>query len=354
MKKVILAQTIVMTVLMGCSFSKDTDKFTHAMTVQTTERTSNSLQNIILFEPKSALVEALKNKNAQQINSHFADGSTPLENAANRGNEDIIRLLIKAGASPFIVNRTSGSSLFLESLKVISKEEAKNPTYNQTFNVKMLATAFIMKNVGELLKNRSYDTLLEYIIQMNIPASVVLTNYNSLHKLERLPAPALERLLNTPSFQNDLTIPIVVKKPYQLFAGELERQLDESTAHLALLEFLSKKMPSQLFGLQHYAEEEDRTYYFNPAFLMTWRNSRQSAKHQHLIEKIQELSHFPKDVVAVYCQGSCAPPSDTKSAVYLADLDLGESGKDQVFLTEVLEYLDADFWEPAATERDEE
>lgn len=349
MKKVILAQTIVMTVLMGCSFSKETGK-EHLIEANKVQKEEDSFQSAILTASSVTLQEILATKSPSQMNINFADGSTPLENAALRGNRDIAKLVIKAGGSPFKINSKTGVSIFLESVPATKTSLRSSSILLEKYMINGLAKRFISKNIDNFVGTRNYDGLLEYLELLEVPASIVLNNFK-YSRYERIPAPVVARLISLPSFINDQTVSQTLKDPVDLFKKILEDQLETPHPSLSLLEFLTHKYPEKIFGIRYYCEQEDITFYVNPALLLNGRNAKYKPKHSHLAEKLNQLSRFSPGDIALYCKGNCDSSEANNIATAERMSQLTNKALQTIIEDALADQLNS-FWGPDETEGD--
>lgn len=349
MKKVITLSIALMTVLMGCSFSKDSSDNKSVNNVAVLSNPESRFQEEIRFASSEGLSAELKKMSANELNQQFPDGTTPLEVAIERGNISVINLLIKSGASPFIVNKKTNLSPFDEYL--LTKKELKSQAFFTARGIAISnSISFTQSQIRHFVSVGLYQDLYNLVIRNNIPASVFLNFFNETSFAERLPKEIIERLLLAPSFENDLTIPQYLRRPHRLFFFELERQLKEALPSFAMLEFISRKTPQNIYGYDHYNSDEDRTYFLNPAVLLEWRNIRTQARHQDKVKIIEKLSNFPAGVAALYCDGSCKHISEAKNSISKDDLKNNERFFNSPLLDNALESRFGAFWDTSDRE----
>ncbi|WP_374031229.1 hypothetical protein [Bdellovibrio bacteriovorus] len=348
MKKVILAQTIVMTVLMGCSFSKDHEKAPEkngAANIGTISK--NSFQTMILEEDTTTLKDYIQSKSITELNTTFPDGSTALENAVLRGNSDVIRNLIQFGASPFVANKTTQRSIYQE--VSILKIEGKTPSSIDRFKNEALSLGKgrAQSQIRKLLKSKAHDELLSFVSDYQVPASeVVEAIVRKSYKDFEIPLAVIEKLLKLPSMQNDDVFPFVVKRPSDLLLNEVSKQLNQVTPHFAFADFISAKLPGKLHGFQHYDKKEDRTYFVNPSLLLWWRNIKYTSRHEAFKPYIEKITRFPVEMAAYYCDGKCELIEEAKNSITIDQLQNSEKYWGNTILNDSLDNATGDFWYP--------
>lgn len=347
MKKVILAQTIAMTVLMGCSFSMDPDEPTTISEAQETQLTNqNVFQNLILKGELKELKEAIQSKSHADLNQNFPDGSTPLENGTLRGDIEIIRHLVKFGASPFVANSITKKSLYQDVNSLIL--EQKKPTSLEVFKYQALQEGISRSKlkIRTLLKNKSFNEILDFVAIDLTPATTIIPEITSSYYDGEIPLATMEKIIKTPSMQGDEFIENLIKKTPSLLLHEIDLQLNKSFPHFALAEFISGKIPNKVHGYHHYSAKEDRSYFVNPSLLLWWRNIRYPALHENFGTHLQKITHFPETLAAVYCSGKCKNIEDAKFSITIDDLSNHESYWGNTILNDSLEAVEADFWNP--------
>ncbi|WP_374034051.1 hypothetical protein ACES2I_15865 [Bdellovibrio bacteriovorus] len=351
MKKVILAQTIVMTVLMGCSFSKDQDKpaiLPEAPLIQSI--TENTFQKLILEAELQDLKEAIQSKSYAELNQNFPDGSTPLENGALRGDAEIIQQLVKFGASPFVANSSTKKSLYQEVSTLKLKQN--KPTSLEIFKYHALreGASRSKSQIRNLLKSKSFEDLLKFIVTDLTPASEVVPAITRSYRDEEIPLSIIERLIKAPSMQNDEFFEVLVKDASYILLDEIDTQLNKDLPNFSLAEFISGKLPNKFHGYWHYSAKEDRTYFVNPSLLLWWRNIKYPARHENFSIYIQKITRFPEALAAVYCPGKCKTIEEAKFSITIDELRNHESYWANTILNDSLEASSGDFWNPEEEE----
>lgn len=295
MKRVISISLAVMTILMGCSFSKD--KHTPAEPVSTELKNANSFQHSILYSSFSDLNVILKTKSELEINTHFPDGSTPLETAVYRGNAEITDAIISAGASPFIKNKITGRSLYDTYLTV--KKGETDSLRIESFLTSSRAVSQIKANIKSII-TQDPDGYLRKVLTLNIPLTII---FDSLFQLyPKFPLSIVEKIIATPSLDSELTAK-QKETASKLFIKELNTQLSSENPHFSLLKFFSIKSHPSIISYRF--DTEDSTYHISPAALIVWRNSRIPPKHESLAAQIQDLSNWSKSNAIAICSSDC-------------------------------------------------
>lgn len=352
MKKVILAQTIVMTVLMGCSFSKDQDKPaipSETPLAQSATTSENAFQKLILEAELHDLKEAIQTKSQADLNQNFPDGSTPLENAVLRGDVEIIRHLVHFGASPFVANSATKKSLYQE--LGTPKIEQKKPTPTELFKYLALSAgaSHSKSQIRNLLKSKSFEELLTFVITNQTPASEVIPAMRRYRDHE-IPLAIVERLIKVPSMQNDEFFERLIRDASYILLDELDAQLKKDLPHFALAEFMSAKMPNKFHGYRHYSDKEDRTYFVNPSLLLWWRNIKYPARHENFSTYLQRITRFPEALATIYCPGKCKTIDEAKFSVTIDELRNDEKFWGNTILNDSLAEASGDFWNPEEEE----
>ncbi|ASD62554.1 ankyrin repeat domain-containing protein [Bdellovibrio bacteriovorus] len=353
MKKVILAQTIIMTVLMGCSFSKDQNKPavpSETPLAQSAKTPENAFQKLILEAELHDLKDAIQTKSQADLNQNFPDGSTPLENAALRGDVEVIRHLAQLGASPFVANTTTKKSLYQEvgTLKL----EQKKPSSLELFKYHALRAGISRSKsqIRSLLKSKSFEELLTFVITNQTPASEVIPAITRGYRDHEIPLAIIEKLIKVPSMQNDELFERLVKDASYILLDELDTQLNKVLPHFALAEFISGKMPNKFHGYWHYSDKEDRTYFVNPSLLLWWRNIKYPARHENFSTYLQKITRFPEALATIYCPGKCKTIDEAKFSITIDELRNDENFWGNTILNDSLAEASGDFWNPEEEE----
>lgn len=332
MKRVISTSIAVMTILMGCSFSKDGNP---PKTPLATEfKTENSFQYLVLYSSYADLTAALKTKSEVEINTPFSDGRTPLETAVYRGNWEITDAIIAAGASPFIKNKITGKSLY-DTYQTVTRKETDSLRID-IFRTTSRAISQIKTNIRAII-TQDPEGYLHKVLALNIPITII---FDSLFRLyPKFPPHIVEKIISTQSLDSDLTTK-QQEAASNLFIKELDSQLDSENPHFSLLNFFSAKTQSAIISYRFYTE--DSTYHISPAALMLWRNGRAFPKHESLSAQIQQLSHWPENNAIAICSSNCR---DLQSAERIVTYD--EVLKDPALvdiMNEALSERSGQFW----------
>ncbi|QLY25015.1 hypothetical protein [Bdellovibrio sp. KM01] len=118
MKKYIIATTVMLSFLIGCSFSKDNNK---GKTQQITEQSPEDIFSIVKHGSVEDLIEELKKYNPYQLTYASKDGRSLLQVSVDRGSTEVASILLNAGASPYYPD-SNGKSFYssFEDSNVIS------------------------------------------------------------------------------------------------------------------------------------------------------------------------------------------------------------------------------------------
>lgn len=316
MKKVIILQAIVITVLMGCSFSKNQPE-TEIPKVDSQQLDKiKNLEDAIKILPTVELDKYLKSAPPKPLNKPFEDGKTPIEVALERGNQEILKLLLDAGASPFIKNSKTNQSPY-EKLRTakISAEESKAYHYSGGgYSLAAQVSAFKAKHdllLKDLLQKGIFPQYLDEIEEKQIPCEIPIEHLIDARRLKNsihIPENVIKKTLNSQACQQ----PLNLKNLVSLYTHEFETQVAQGFGNLSIMEFLSSKNPNTLFYIE-FIDTYNRTYFINTAAIVSWL-TRGKKSLSPLIERMQQLSHFPnRSAILVNYNNSSTPSPDSLS-----------------------------------------
>ncbi|QDK46809.1 hypothetical protein DOM22_17420 [Bdellovibrio sp. ZAP7] len=108
MKKNIIASMVMLSFLIGCSFSKDSNK---VKTQQITSPPPEDIFSIVKRGSIDDLIEELKKYTPYDLTYASKDGRSLLQVSVDRGSTEVASILLNAGASPYYPN-SNGKSFY--------------------------------------------------------------------------------------------------------------------------------------------------------------------------------------------------------------------------------------------------
>lgn len=161
MKKVISTGIVLMTVLMGCSFTKPTKDATSIAQ-------QKDLAASIKEDSPHEIKRLLDKYSEEDLNALTYKGETLFDIALNRGSLDVVRLLLDRHLSPFKPN-SMGLSLYLK----LSSASPFDTSTTNTLLTDLLSQS--RKTTVEIMSTDDWSTLPDKIQAYSLPCDQVIT-----------------------------------------------------------------------------------------------------------------------------------------------------------------------------------
>ncbi|WP_373998248.1 ankyrin repeat domain-containing protein [Bdellovibrio bacteriovorus] len=287
MKKVI-STFAIMAVLMGCAFSKNPIE-------HKSENTSGNQENAIDLEmaiktlPLNELSEYLRTTSEQNLNKSFQSGKTAIEVAIDRGDLYVLKLLLSAGASPFIVNKVTGYDP-IKDVKV-TRDALSGFTPTIRSELANFEVSYFHK-IQKLLREGSFSILESEIYLKSPSCAKILKTFieeRSVDLTILIPASTIQKVINSPACTEYYE---ESKDVLEDFETEFKYQIQKGTSDLTIMRFLSKKSKNPLY-LAH-PLPYGKTVFIHPATIAIWLSQEIDLKS----ETLKSLPNFPKEIAA--------------------------------------------------------
>lgn len=263
MKKEITIPFVLMSFLIGCSFSKSNEKNLTATNVSQPK----TLNEKVRFLSIDSLRAELKNESATKLNKLDENGNTLFDIAMERGSIDVIRELIAAGYSPFLPNNL-GISLY-------------NRTPNDPFLTNVL---YNQENISSL---RAIQLRGNWKALSNAVNTYEISCDSALHALFSMladePPITLSRFLNETknckhSVQNE--------KAQKFFQDIVNKYLRSNLKDFSDVLSLMRNIPKDSQYIKIYSGGE---YHVHPIILLNLLQELGPAKAQFAISEMEKI-----------------------------------------------------------------
>lgn len=334
MKRVIsLLAASLMTLLIGCSFSKDNDpivresKENKEINLKDLAKIKDS-ESAIKYLPEENIRDYFKDTSSKDLNAPFASGKTAIEVAYERGNTNVLKDLLSIGASPYVPNSKTGISPFERALAIKTPETISVITNDSTFYLFWKYLRVQRQKSSILLSKKNYAEFLAEFNEKHLPCDVYLEDLiqkRSSLSATSTPTDFIQKFLKSSSCETKFN----KDKAPALFLREYNLQTKASFRDLTIMKFLSEKLDEKPAAKILFKDNQKKIF-TTPAVLLNWSLKKKgSAAAMEKLEKIHMLSKMPHDAAMVI-----SPPQSnfpTKDDVFIT--------KDELFQTKDKELL---------------
>ncbi|NUN05611.1 MAG: ankyrin repeat domain-containing protein [Bdellovibrio sp.] len=325
MRKVITSVALyLMTLLMGCSFSKDKDQST--TNSKETNQVSlkelvqvNDTESAIKHLPEEGIRDYFKDIPSKELNTPFTNGKTPIQVALERGNINVLKDLLSLGASPYVPNSKTGMSP-LENPPSENTKDARTAMAKDSVGTLIGNYLFLQKRkASTFLLNKNYSEYLSNFYEKHLPCDVLLEDLIR-GKRDRsspgVPSEFLKKILAAPSCASKFN----KERAPDLFLREFNNQAKVSFSNLAVLDFLSGKLEDKPAAVVLHKDDQKKIF-TTPAALLIWSlKKKNSTAGIEMLERIHRLSKMPHDAVIVISSHQSKFPS--KEDIFLLESEI--------------------------------